>query len=59
MGKTGEKPIRLADIEFHADAWTRFQRATDVVAKSPPQHRVAKKAKKPAKNASKRQKEKN
>jgi hypothetical protein len=43
MGKTGEKPIRLADIEFHADAWTRFERAADVVAKSPPQHRVAKK----------------
>jgi len=26
--------------EFHPDAWDRFERAVDVVAKSPPQHRV-------------------
>jgi hypothetical protein len=31
------------DIEFHPDAWERFERAAGVVAKSPPQHRVAKK----------------
>jgi hypothetical protein len=26
--------------ELHPDAWARFERAVDVVAKSPPQHRV-------------------
>jgi hypothetical protein len=30
-------------IELHPDAWQRFERAAGVVAKSPPQHRVAKK----------------
>jgi len=30
-------------IELHDDAWHRFERAADAVAKSPPQHRVAKK----------------
>jgi hypothetical protein len=38
------------EIEFHPDAWARFERAADVVAKTPPQHRVAKK-KKTAKKA--------
>jgi hypothetical protein len=32
-------------LEFHPDAWERFERAVGVVAKSPPQHRVAKKKK--------------
>jgi hypothetical protein len=27
------------EIELHPDAWTRFERAAGVVAKSPPQHR--------------------
>jgi hypothetical protein len=39
-------------IEFEPDAWERFERAIDVVAKSPPQHRtkiVAPKSKEPAK----------
>jgi hypothetical protein len=27
-------------IELMPDAWARFERAIDVVAKSPPQHRV-------------------
>jgi hypothetical protein len=31
------------EIELHPDAWARFERAAGVVAKSPPQHRVAKK----------------
>jgi hypothetical protein len=31
------------DLELHPDAWQRFERAAGVVAKSPPQHRVAKK----------------
>jgi hypothetical protein len=30
------------DIELHPDAWARFERAAGVVAKTPPQHRVAK-----------------
>jgi hypothetical protein len=33
MGKT-------SDNEQHPDAWERFERAVDVVAKSPPQHRT-------------------
>jgi len=37
------------DIELHPDAWERFERAADVVAKSPPQHRA-----KAAPNAKKR-----
>jgi hypothetical protein len=32
-------------VELHPDAWERFERAAGVVAKSPPQHRVAKKKK--------------
>jgi hypothetical protein len=31
------------EVELHPDAWQRFERAAGVVAKSPPQHRVAKK----------------
>jgi hypothetical protein len=41
MKKAPEK-----EIEFHPDAMQRFERAVKVVAKSPPLHRVAKKAKK-------------
>jgi hypothetical protein len=37
------------EIELHPDAWERFERAAGVVAKSPPQHRVAKKAAKKTK----------
>jgi hypothetical protein len=36
--------------EQHSDAWARFERAVDVVAKSPPQHRMNKT--KPKKTAS-------
>jgi hypothetical protein len=32
-------------IEFRPDAWRHFERAVDVVAKSPPQHRSKKKRK--------------
>jgi hypothetical protein len=32
--------------ELHPDAWARFERAVDVVAKSPPQHRKKKRSKK-------------
>jgi hypothetical protein len=38
MAKAPEK-----EIEFYSDAWERFERAASVVAKTPPQHRVAKK----------------
>jgi hypothetical protein len=31
--------------ELHSDAWDRFERAIDVVAKSPPQHRIKSKKK--------------
>ena len=39
--------------ELHSDAWSRFERAVDVVAKSPPQHRTKAK-KKPKRKAKKR-----
>jgi hypothetical protein len=41
------------EIEFHSDAWQRFERAAGAVAKAPPQHRVAKKKPK-AKKAKKK-----
>jgi hypothetical protein len=44
-----KKPVAAKEIELHPDAWQRFERAAGVVAKSPPQHRVAKKQKKAAK----------
>jgi len=39
--------------ELLPDAWARFERAVDVVAKSPPQHRVKAKPSRP-KNPGKR-----
>jgi hypothetical protein len=27
------------NVELHSDAWERFERASGVVAKTPPQHR--------------------
>jgi hypothetical protein len=36
---------KSAEVELFGDAWQRFERAVKVVAKSPPQHRVAKKKK--------------
>jgi hypothetical protein len=42
-------------IEMQPDAWSRFERAVDVVAKSPPQHRAApKRPRKKARKAKKR-----
>jgi hypothetical protein len=39
----GTEPKQVpADKTQSADAWERFERAVDVVAKSPPQHRPAK-----------------
>jgi hypothetical protein len=31
------------ELELHPNAWDRFTRAVDVVAKSPPQHRKKRK----------------
>lgn len=39
MAKSDQKK---SDIELEPDAWHRFKRAVDVVAKSPPQHRKLK-----------------
>jgi hypothetical protein len=33
-------PAKVQPIELEPDAWARFERAVDVVAKSPPQHRT-------------------
>ncbi len=38
MTKRSEKKV-----ELEPDAWSRFERAVDVVAKSPPQHRTKEK----------------
>jgi hypothetical protein len=35
-------PKKTKDVDIHKDAWARFERAVDVVAKSPPQHRTKK-----------------
>jgi hypothetical protein len=43
------KTTQNKEVELHPDAWARFERAAEVVAKSPPQHRVAKKKKAAAK----------
>jgi hypothetical protein len=42
------KAASTKEVELHSDAWARFERAAGVVAKSPPQHRVAKKKAKKA-----------
>jgi hypothetical protein len=38
-----KEPIKK--VELKLDAWERFERAVDVVAKSPPQHRTKAKTK--------------
>jgi hypothetical protein len=40
---TKSKVTDSSELELHPDAWQRFERAAGVVAKTPPQHRVAKK----------------
>jgi len=40
MGTKKSTPKDYADIELEPDAWERFERAVNVVAKSPPQHRT-------------------
>jgi hypothetical protein len=61
LGKNGCRGMATTppkkEIEFQPDAWARFERAIDVVAKSPPQHRtklgkLSAKPKKKAKKAS-------
>ncbi|MDI3566572.1 hypothetical protein [Bradyrhizobium sp. Arg816] len=44
---TKDKP--KVEIELHPDAWERFERAAEVVGKSPPQHRDSKETKPPRK----------
>jgi hypothetical protein len=34
------------EVELHSDAWARFERAAEVVAKSPPEHRQSDKSRK-------------
>ncbi|NVN85408.1 MAG: hypothetical protein HXX15_04885 [Rhodopseudomonas sp.] len=50
---TDKTKAKTKDVEFEPDAWDRFERAAGVVAKSPPQHRAAKKKKKVARKAKK------
>jgi hypothetical protein len=45
MAPTKKAPAKNTGIEFHPDPWKPFKRAAGVVAKSPPQHRAAKKKK--------------
>jgi hypothetical protein len=56
MAKFSKRDTPISDV--HPDAWSRFERAVDVVAKSPPQHRSKKKSKikKSAKRTNKKQK---
>jgi hypothetical protein len=49
-----KRPNPKQEIEFHPDAVERFERAVGVVAKSPPQHRIAKKKKKVKKSKTKK-----
>ena len=44
-----KKSDQAKEVELHPDAWERFERAARAVAKTPPQHRVAKKAAKKSK----------
>ena len=48
------KQVPEKEIELKPDAWARFERAVGVVAKSPPQHRVAKKSRLKAKKRGKK-----
>jgi hypothetical protein len=43
------KRAPVKELEFASDAWARFERAVDVVAKSPPQHHKAKRTKRKGK----------
>jgi hypothetical protein len=49
MAKSDQKK----EIELHPDAWQRFERAANVVAKSPPQHRATKVKRKPRRKKTK------
>jgi hypothetical protein len=35
-----KKQLPTKETELHPEAWSRFERAVDVVAKSPPQHKT-------------------
>jgi hypothetical protein len=49
-----KSPKKKSEIELEPDAWQRFERAIDVVARSPPQHRTAKKKQSGTKKAKKK-----
>ena len=49
-------PKKDDKAELELDAWSRFERAVDVVAKSPPQHRTGSKPKTSPKKRKKRNK---
>jgi hypothetical protein len=46
MSKNSKVRESGAKIDLQPDAWSRFERAVDVVAKSPPQPKIKSKAKK-------------
>jgi hypothetical protein len=51
------KLSKNSDTETYPDAWQRFERAVDIVAKSPPQHKTkAGKGKQPSRKKGKRKK---
>jgi hypothetical protein len=52
------KRLQAEKVELEPDAWQRFERAADVVVKSPPQHRVAKKKAETQKNRAPKAKKK-
>jgi hypothetical protein len=41
--------MAIKPLDLHKDAWRRFERATDVVAKSPPQPKTKKATRKKTK----------
>jgi hypothetical protein len=45
-----KRPHQEKECELEPDAWQRFERAVDVVAKSPPQHRTKQKPPRKSKN---------
>jgi len=51
MAKSNQK--KQSVVELEPDAWRRFERAVDVVVKSPPQHRTKKTKKRTHKKARK------
>jgi hypothetical protein len=51
MGIVMSRTKKTDELELLEDAWSRFERALELVLKSPPQHRTVKKAKSAKKRA--------